>query len=90
MQLPWRKRHLLSRRWDDQWTWSWTLLIVCSHAVRKPLRNTVLQLLTIVGVCKEEKAKRDECMLNNEDGEKACGDLIAQYKKCMKGYGFEI
>ena len=46
--------------------------------------------LTTIGVCKEEKAKRDECMLMNEDGEKACADLITQYKKCMKGYGFDV
>lgn len=43
-----------------------------------------------LGVCKEEKAKRDECMLMNEDGEKACQPIIQEYKKCMKGFGFDI
>ena len=42
------------------------------------------------GVCKEEKAKRDECMLLNEDGEKACQPIIQEYKKCMKGFGFDL
>ncbi|RPA79133.1 hypothetical protein BJ508DRAFT_416078 [Ascobolus immersus RN42] len=41
-------------------------------------------------VCKEEKAKRDECMLMNEDGEKACQPIIQEYKKCMKGFGFDV
>jgi cytochrome c oxidase assembly protein subunit 17 len=43
-------------------------------------------------VCKEEKSKRDECMLfsNASDPAKECRSTIQQYKDCMKGFGFEV
>ncbi|KAH6691562.1 cysteine alpha-hairpin motif superfamily [Plectosphaerella plurivora] len=43
-------------------------------------------------VCKEEKSKRDECMLfsNSNDPAKDCRSTIQQYKDCMKGFGFEV
>ncbi|KAH8788412.1 COX17 protein [Diaporthe sp. PMI_573] len=43
-------------------------------------------------VCKDEKAKRDECMLfsNAADPAKACQSTIDQYRSCMKGFGFEV
>lgn len=43
------------------------------------------------GVCKEEKAARDECFLFSEKGgEVECVDKIEAYKKCMAGFGFKI
>lgn len=43
-------------------------------------------------VCKDEKSKRDECMLfsNAADPAKDCQSTIDQYRSCMKGFGFEI
>ncbi|CCF41895.1 COX17 protein [Colletotrichum higginsianum] len=43
-------------------------------------------------VCKEEKAKRDECMLfsNAADPSKDCLSTIDQYRACMKGFGFTV
>lgn len=41
-------------------------------------------------VCKDEKAKRDECLLINGQESGKCDSLIGEYKKCMKGFGFEI
>jgi cytochrome c oxidase assembly protein subunit 17 len=43
-------------------------------------------------VCKEEKAKRDECMLFSKAAEPAadCKSLVDQYKSCMAGYGYSI
>ncbi|CRK14084.1 hypothetical protein HYQ45_010319 [Verticillium longisporum] len=43
-------------------------------------------------VCKEEKSKRDECMLfsNAADPAKACAPMIDAYKLCMKGFGFDV
>ncbi|KAL2757392.1 hypothetical protein ACRALDRAFT_2039831 [Sodiomyces alcalophilus JCM 7366] len=43
-------------------------------------------------VCKDEKAKRDECMLfsNAPDPAKDCLPTIQKYKDCMKGFGFEV
>lgn len=43
-------------------------------------------------VCKDEKAKRDECMLfsNSADPTKECQSTIDQYKSCMAGFGFKI
>ncbi|ROW10933.1 hypothetical protein VMCG_00912 [Cytospora schulzeri] len=43
-------------------------------------------------VCKDEKAKRDECMLfsNAADPTKDCKSTIDQYRSCMKGFGFEV
>ncbi|CAN8099194.1 unnamed protein product [Discula destructiva] len=43
-------------------------------------------------VCKDEKAKRDECMLfsNAADPAKDCQSTIDQYRSCMKGFGFEV
>jgi hypothetical protein len=43
------------------------------------------------GVCKDEKAARDECFLFSEKGgETECLDKIDAYKKCMAGFGFKI
>ncbi|KAI7782359.1 Cytochrome c oxidase copper chaperone [Diaporthe eres] len=43
-------------------------------------------------VCKDEKSKRDECMLfsNADDPAKDCQSTIDQYRSCMKGFGFEV
>ncbi|KAM0332100.1 hypothetical protein ACHAQA_002372 [Verticillium albo-atrum] len=43
-------------------------------------------------VCKDEKAKRDECMLFSTaaDPGKACLPTIDAYKSCMKGFGFDV
>jgi len=43
------------------------------------------------GVCKGEKAARDECFLfSDKGGETECLDKIDAYKKCMAGFGFKI
>ncbi|KAK3310694.1 uncharacterized protein B0T15DRAFT_489354 [Chaetomium strumarium] len=41
---------------------------------------------------KEEKAKRDECMLfsNSADPQKECTSTIEQYRSCMARYGFKV
>ncbi|CAG9971505.1 unnamed protein product [Clonostachys byssicola] len=43
-------------------------------------------------VCKEEKSKRDECMLFSKSADPAadCRSLVDQYKSCMVGYGFKV
>ncbi|OAL25650.1 hypothetical protein AYO22_04639 [Fonsecaea multimorphosa] len=43
-------------------------------------------------VCKDEKSRRDECMLFSraEDPQEDCKGLVMQYKDCMAGYGFKI
>ncbi|KAK3393225.1 cytochrome C oxidase copper chaperone-domain-containing protein [Podospora didyma] len=43
-------------------------------------------------VCKDEKAKRDECMLFSSaaDAQKDCQPTIDLYKTCMAGFGFKI
>jgi cytochrome c oxidase assembly protein subunit 17 len=43
-------------------------------------------------VCNEEKAARDECMLfaKSDDPVAECESMVAKYKTCMAGFGFEI
>lgn len=43
-------------------------------------------------VCKEEKAKRDDCMLfsKSDDPQKDCQSTIDQYRSCMAGFGFKV
>ncbi|KAK0728973.1 cytochrome C oxidase copper chaperone-domain-containing protein [Apiosordaria backusii] len=43
-------------------------------------------------VCKDEKAKRDECMLFSKaaDPQKDCLTTIDQYRSCMAGFGFKV
>ncbi|KAH0828350.1 Cytochrome c oxidase copper chaperone [Fonsecaea pedrosoi] len=43
-------------------------------------------------VCKDEKSRRDECMLFSraDDPQEDCKSLVMQYKDCMAGYGFKI
>ncbi|CAP60569.1 uncharacterized protein PODANS_1_8580 [Podospora anserina S mat+] len=43
-------------------------------------------------VCKDEKAKRDECMLFSKaaDPQKDCLSTIDQYRSCMAGFGFKV
>ncbi|EGO53140.1 hypothetical protein NEUTE1DRAFT_126526 [Neurospora tetrasperma FGSC 2508] len=43
-------------------------------------------------VCKEEKAKRDDCMLfsKSDDPQKDCVSTIDQYRACMAGFGFKV
>ncbi|CAJ0545955.1 Ff.00g094280.m01.CDS01 [Fusarium sp. VM40] len=43
-------------------------------------------------VCKDEKAKRDECMLfsNAKDPVADCKSLVDQYRSCMTGFGFQV
>ncbi|KAK3939660.1 cysteine alpha-hairpin motif superfamily [Diplogelasinospora grovesii] len=43
-------------------------------------------------VCKDEKARRDDCMLfsNAADPQKDCQSTIDLYKSCMAGFGFKI
>ncbi|KAH7328637.1 cytochrome C oxidase copper chaperone-domain-containing protein [Stachybotrys elegans] len=43
-------------------------------------------------VCKEEKSKRDECMLFSTAKDPAldCVSLVDSYKKCMAGFGYTV
>ncbi|KAK1781226.1 cytochrome C oxidase copper chaperone-domain-containing protein [Copromyces sp. CBS 386.78] len=43
-------------------------------------------------VCKDEKAKRDDCMLfsKSDDPQKDCVSTIDQYRACMAGFGFKV
>ncbi|KAL2123180.1 hypothetical protein VTJ04DRAFT_3635 [Mycothermus thermophilus] len=43
-------------------------------------------------VCKEEKSRRDECLLfsNAADPQKDCQSTIEQYRSCMAGFGFKV
>lgn len=43
-------------------------------------------------VCKDEKAKRDECMLFSkaEDPTSDCKTTIDKYRACMDGFGFKV
>ncbi|KAJ6786012.1 hypothetical protein PWT90_02992 [Aphanocladium album] len=43
-------------------------------------------------VCKDEKAKRDECMLfsNAKDPQADCKSFVEQYKSCMLGFGYKV
>ncbi|KAI8635502.1 cytochrome C oxidase copper chaperone [Xylariaceae sp. FL1651] len=43
-------------------------------------------------VCKDAKAKRDDCMLfsKSTDPMSDCKPIIDQYKSCMAGFGFQI
>ena len=43
-------------------------------------------------MCKDEKAKRDECMLFSKSDDPAadCKSLVEQYKSCMAGYGYAV
>ncbi|KAI1431617.1 cytochrome C oxidase copper chaperone-domain-containing protein [Xylaria sp. CBS 124048] len=43
-------------------------------------------------VCKDEKARRDDCMLfsKSADPTSDCKPIIDQYKTCMAGFGFQI
>ncbi|KAJ6445988.1 cytochrome C oxidase copper chaperone (COX17) domain-containing protein [Purpureocillium lavendulum] len=43
-------------------------------------------------VCKDEKSRRDECMLFStaKDPAADCKSLVDQYKSCMLGYGFKV
>ncbi|KAI1178811.1 cytochrome C oxidase copper chaperone-domain-containing protein [Nemania sp. FL0916] len=43
-------------------------------------------------VCKDEKAKRDDCMLfsKSDDPMSDCKPIIDRYKTCMAGFGFQI
>lgn len=58
----------------------------------EPVQLTCDPRLQPCCVCKEEKAKRDECMLfsNAKDPAADCKSLVDQYKSCMVGYGFKI
>lgn len=41
-------------------------------------------------VCKKERAVRDECMLQHEDGLTSCKEKIEKLNLCLKGYGFNM
>ncbi|KAI2473663.1 cytochrome C oxidase copper chaperone-domain-containing protein [Annulohypoxylon bovei var. microspora] len=43
-------------------------------------------------VCKDEKSKRDECMLfsKTNDPTSDCKTTIDQYRSCMAGFGFQV
>lgn len=43
-------------------------------------------------VCKDEKSRRDECMLfsNAADPQKDCQSTIDLYRSCMAGFGFKV
>ncbi|KIE03207.1 Cytochrome c oxidase copper chaperone, partial [Metarhizium majus ARSEF 297] len=43
-------------------------------------------------VCKEEKSKRDECMLFSKASDRAadCRSFVEQYKSCMLGFGYKV
>lgn len=61
---------------------------------RRPHNNPVLTTVANQPccVCKDEKAKRDECMLFSSapDPSKDCLPTILQYKSCMEGFGFKV
>ncbi|TWU74523.1 Cytochrome c oxidase copper chaperone [Metarhizium rileyi] len=43
-------------------------------------------------VCKDEKSKRDECMLFSKTSDPAadCKSFVEQYKSCMLGFGYKV
>ena len=43
-------------------------------------------------VCKDEKSKRDECMLFStaNDPSSDCKSFVEQYKSCMAGFGYKV
>ncbi|KAK9439024.1 uncharacterized protein G6M90_00g101130 [Metarhizium brunneum] len=43
-------------------------------------------------VCKEEKSKRDECMLFSKASDPAadCKSFVEQYRSCMLGFGYKV
>ncbi|GAO18114.1 uncharacterized protein UV8b_02926 [Ustilaginoidea virens] len=43
-------------------------------------------------VCKDEKSKRDECMLFSKAPNPAadCKSFVEQYKTCMAGFGYKV
>ncbi|KKA27511.1 hypothetical protein TD95_001822 [Thielaviopsis punctulata] len=43
-------------------------------------------------VCKDEKSRRDECMLFSTaaDPQVDCKPVITAYKECMAGFGFKV
>ncbi|KAI0889685.1 cytochrome C oxidase copper chaperone-domain-containing protein [Annulohypoxylon maeteangense] len=43
-------------------------------------------------VCKDEKSKRDECMLFSKaaDPTSDCKTTIDEYRTCMAGFGFQV
>ncbi|ORY57503.1 cytochrome c oxidase copper chaperone, partial [Pseudomassariella vexata] len=43
-------------------------------------------------VCKDEKSRRDECMLFSKGSDPAadCKSTIDQYRTCMAGFGFQV
>ena len=57
-----------------------------------PKRTPNTDLLQPCCVCKDEKSRRDECMLfsRSDDPQEDCKSMVAQYKDCMAGYGFKI
>ncbi|KAF8456062.1 cysteine alpha-hairpin motif superfamily [Kalaharituber pfeilii] len=57
-----------------------------STASTKPSTPTVKPCC----VCKEEKSRRDECMLFSTNGEADCKPTIEAYRQCMAGYGFKF
>ncbi|KAK7226150.1 hypothetical protein V2G26_014153 [Clonostachys chloroleuca] len=57
-----------------------------------PVKTNTIEKPKPCCVCKEEKSKRDECMLFSKSADPAadCRSLVDQYKSCMVGYGFKV
>ncbi|CAH0049562.1 unnamed protein product [Clonostachys solani] len=60
--------------------------------MRQSFPRALADLRSPCCVCKEEKSKRDECMLFSKSADPAadCRSLVDQYKSCMIGYGFKV
>ncbi|KAK6221067.1 Cytochrome c oxidase copper chaperone [Pestalotiopsis sp. IQ-011] len=58
----------------------------------KPVANLETSKPKPCCVCKDEKSKRDECMLFSKAADPAadCKSTIDQYKSCMAGFGFQL
>ncbi|KAH9998888.1 cytochrome C oxidase copper chaperone-domain-containing protein [Xylariaceae sp. FL0662B] len=43
-------------------------------------------------VCKDEKSRRDECLLFSKAADPAsdCKTTVEQYRSCMAGFGFQV
>ncbi|KAK6062873.1 cytochrome c oxidase copper chaperone [Seiridium cupressi] len=63
-----------------------------SNAEPKPVANSEASKPKPCCVCKDEKSKRDECMLFSKAADPAsdCKSTIDQYKSCMAGFGFQL
>ncbi|KAI1485490.1 cysteine alpha-hairpin motif superfamily [Biscogniauxia mediterranea] len=61
-------------------------------AVSSSSSNTAASKPKPCCVCKDEKSKRDGCMLFSKAADPAsdCKSTIDQYRSCMAGFGFQV